>query len=136
VHLKFDHVIYKPPNSNRETAWHQDSAYTPRFWRYLRRVHWWLPLHDVSVEQGCMQYVPGTQHSARMKHVQVAPTSDAVRTFLPEGSEVVACPIDAGSACVHLPKTLHCAGPNITSRPREAFILQFVAPTLLPMFDI
>jgi ectoine hydroxylase-related dioxygenase (phytanoyl-CoA dioxygenase family) len=135
VHLKFDHAIYKPPKNNRETGWHQDSAYAPRFWRYHRRVHWWLPLHDVSLEQGCMQYVPGSQHDARMKHVPVGPTSDAIKTFLPHGAPVVACPVKAGSACAHLPKTLHCTGPNVTDRPREAFILQFVAPTKLPRFD-
>lgn len=135
VHLKFDHVILKPPMSNKETAWHQDSTYAPRFWRYHSRVHWWLPLHDVSVEQGCLQYVPGTQNSARMKHVPVSPASDAVRTFLPEGATVVPCPVKAGSACVHLPRTLHCTGPNVTDRPREAFILQFAATSALPRYD-
>jgi Phytanoyl-CoA dioxygenase (PhyH) len=87
VHLKFDHVILKPPMSNRETAWHQDAAYAPRIWRFQRRVHWWLPLHDVTVEQGCLQYVPGTHHSTWMKHVPAGPTSDAIKTFLPEGSK-------------------------------------------------
>lgn len=135
VHLKFDHVILKPPMNNKETAWHQDAAYAPRFWRYHARVHWWLPLHDVSVEQGCLQYVPGTQHSHRMKHGPVSPASDALRTYLPEGATVVPCPVKAGSACAHLPHTLHCTGPNVTDRPREAFILQFSATSKVPLFD-
>jgi phytanoyl-CoA hydroxylase len=135
VHLRFDHVILKPPMSNRETAWHQDAAYAPRIWRFQKRVHWWLPLHDVTLEQGCLQYVPGTHHSTRMKHVVVGPTSDAVKTFLPKGSKIVACPLTVGSACVHLPKTLHCTGPNLTQLPREAYILQFAARTLLPHLD-
>ncbi|MBV8700108.1 MAG: phytanoyl-CoA dioxygenase family protein [Bradyrhizobium sp.] len=135
VHLKFDHVILKPAMSNRETGWHQDAAYTPRIWRFHRRVHWWLPLHDVPIEQGCMRYVPGTHHSSRMKHAAVGPTSDAIKTVLPEGSKVVDCPVKAGSACVHLPKTLHCTGPNTTRFPREAYILQFASPSLLPRPD-
>jgi ectoine hydroxylase-related dioxygenase (phytanoyl-CoA dioxygenase family) len=135
AHLKFDHVILKPAMSNRETGWHQDAAYTPRIWRFHSRVHWWLPLHDVPIEQGCMRYVPGTHHSSRMKHVPVGPTSDAIKTFLPEGSKVVDCPVRAGSACVHLPRTLHSAGPNTTQLPREAYILQFAARSLLPILD-
>jgi len=135
VHLKFDHVILKPAMSNRETGWHQDAAYTPRIWRFHNRVHWWLPLHDVSIEQGCMRYVPGTHHSSRMKHVAVGPTSDAIKTFLPEQSKVVDCPVTAGSACVHLPKTLHSTGPNSTQLPREAYILQFAVRSLLPTID-
>lgn len=135
VHLKFDHVILKPAMSNRETGWHQDAAYTPRIWRFHNRVHWWLPLHDVPIEQGCMRYVPRTHHTSRMKHVAVAPTSDAIKTSLPEGSKVVDCPVTAGSACVHLPKTLHSAGPNATRLPREAYILQFAARSLLPTLD-
>jgi ectoine hydroxylase-related dioxygenase (phytanoyl-CoA dioxygenase family) len=135
VHLRFDHFIMKPPMSNRETAWHQDAAYAPRVWRFQKRVHWWLPLHDVTLEQGCLQYVPGTHHSTRMKHVVVGPTSDAIKTFLPKGSRVVACPLTVGSACLHLPKTLHCTGPNLTQLPREAYIVQFAARTLLPRLD-
>jgi ectoine hydroxylase-related dioxygenase (phytanoyl-CoA dioxygenase family) len=94
-----------------------------------------LPLHDVTVEQGCMRYVPGTHHSTRMKHVPVGPTSDAIKTFLPEGSTVVECPVRVGSACVHLPKTLHSSGPNTTQLPREAYILQFAVRTRLPRLD-
>jgi|SRR6516162_8371096 ectoine hydroxylase-related dioxygenase (phytanoyl-CoA dioxygenase family) len=135
VVLRFDHVILKPPMSNRETAWHQDAAYAPRIDRFHRRVHWWLPLHDVTVEQGCMRYVPRTHHSTRMKHVAVGPTSDAVKTFLLEGSTVVECPVRVGSACVHLPKTLHSSGPNTTQLPREAYILQFAVRTRLPRLD-
>src|SRR5579859_186010 len=135
VILRFDHLILKPPMSNRETAWHQDVAYAPRFHRYKRRVHWWLPLHDVTVEQGCMRYVPRTHHGTRMKHVAVGPTSDAIKTFLPEGSPVVQCPVRAGSACVHLPMTLHSSGANTTQRPREAYILQFAVRTRLPRVD-
>src|SRR4029077_15555646 len=104
-------------------------------WRFHNRVHWWLPLHDVPIEQGCMRYVPGTHHSSRMKHVAGGPTSDAIKTFLPEQSKVVDCPVTAGSACVHLPKTLHSAGPNITQLPREAYIVQFATQSFLPSLD-
>jgi ectoine hydroxylase-related dioxygenase (phytanoyl-CoA dioxygenase family) len=132
VEHSFDHIIIKPPMNNKETAWHQDSAYSRRLTFTKRRVHWWLPLHDVSVERGCMQYVPGTHRSPRMKHVPVAPTSDALRTYPEPGARIVTCPVRAGSATVHLPNTLHYTGPNLTTVPREAFIIQFSARSLVP----
>jgi ectoine hydroxylase-related dioxygenase (phytanoyl-CoA dioxygenase family) len=121
----FDHAIIKPPMNQRETAWHQDSAYSHRLNFAARRLHWWLPLHDVSVEQGCMRFVRGSHKIGQLRHVSVGATSDAIKTVLPNDAEVVVCPLRAGSATVHLPATLHSTGPNATQRPRFAFILQF-----------
>jgi ectoine hydroxylase-related dioxygenase (phytanoyl-CoA dioxygenase family) len=121
----FDHAIIKPPMNQRETAWHQDSAYSHRLNFAAQRLHWWLPLHDVSVEQGCMRFVRGSHKIGQLRHVSVGATSDAIRTLLPDDAEVVVCPLKAGSATVHLPATLHSTGPNATVRPRFAFILQF-----------
>ena len=45
--LKFDHVIAKPSFSNKETAWHQDIAYSRRITLSAKRLHWWLPLQPL-----------------------------------------------------------------------------------------
>jgi len=124
----FDHAIIKPPFNFRETAWHQDLAYNNRF-SFSDRLHWWLPLHDVTIEQGCMYYVRGSHRMGRLPHAAVAATSDALKTSLPEKADVVSCPLKAGSATVHTRATLHCTGPNKTSSARYAFILQFERST-------
>jgi hypothetical protein len=121
----FDHAIVKPPMNLKETAWHQDTAYSHRFNFAVDRLHWWLPLHDVSRDQGCMQFVRGSHKIGRLPHTPVAATSDAIRTILPENADVVSCPLQAGCATVHLPTTLHYTGPNRTDHPRYAFVVQF-----------
>jgi Phytanoyl-CoA dioxygenase (PhyH) len=123
VTYHFDHAIIKPPMNLKETPWHQDQAYAHRFNVAIDRLHWWLPLHDVSSDQGCMQFVRGSHQMGRLPHVPVAATSDAIKTSLPKKADVVTCPLRAGSATVHLPATLHHTGPNKTSSPRYAFIL-------------
>jgi ectoine hydroxylase-related dioxygenase (phytanoyl-CoA dioxygenase family) len=128
VAYNFDHAIVKPPFNFKETAWHQDYAYNRKF-NFSNRLHWWLPLHDVTIEQGCMFFMRGSHRMGRLKHVPVAGTSDALKTILPEKAEVVACPLHAGSATVHTQATLHCSGPNRTGSTRYAFILQFERST-------
>jgi len=132
VEMHYDHVIYKPPMNMKETAWHQDFAYGRRLTFSARRLHWWLPLHDVDADQSCMRFVPGSHKIGYLPHVPVAPTSDALKTELPASAQVVTCPLRAGSATVHLPATLHGTGPNRTNRSRTALILQFAARNWLP----
>jgi ectoine hydroxylase-related dioxygenase (phytanoyl-CoA dioxygenase family) len=132
VEVYYACVIFKPPMSMKETAWHQDAAYGRRLTFSSRRLHWWLPLHDVGEDQSCMRFVPGSHLMPVAKHIPAGPTSDALRTQLPEGATVVACPLKEGSATIHLPNTLHSTGPNNTNKPRTAFIVQYAARTLLP----
>lgn len=132
VERHYDHVIFKPPMNMKETAWHQDAAYGRQLTFSSRRLHWWLPLHDVDEDQSCMRFVPGSHLTRVAKHFRASPTSDALRTELPEGAKVVACPLKEGSATIHLPNTLHSTGPNKTNKPRTAFIVQYAARTRLP----
>jgi hypothetical protein len=134
VKAHYDHMIFKPPMNMKETAWHQDAAYGRRLTFSSRRLHWWLPLHDVSEAQGCMRFVPGSHLTPVARHIPAGPTSDALKTKVPEGEFVVACPLTEGSATIHLPNTLHSTGPNSTHKPRMAFIIQYAARTYLPRF--
>jgi ectoine hydroxylase-related dioxygenase (phytanoyl-CoA dioxygenase family) len=132
VEAHYDHVIFKPPMNMKETAWHQDAAYGRRLTFSSRRLHRWLPLHDVGEDQSCMRFVPGSHLTPVAKHFPVGPTSDALMTQLPEGATVAVCPLKEGSATIHLPNTLHGTGPNNTNKPRTAFIIQYAARTRLP----
>jgi ectoine hydroxylase-related dioxygenase (phytanoyl-CoA dioxygenase family) len=132
VEAHYDHVIFKPPMNMKETAWHQDAAYGRRLTFSSRRLHWWLPLHDVGEDQSCMRFVPGSHLTPVAKHFPASPTSDALKTQLPEGASVVVCPLKQGSATVHLPNTLHSTGPNNTDSPRTALIVQYAARTRFP----
>jgi hypothetical protein len=125
VEYRFDHAIYKPAFNGRATAWHQDEAYTldPR----LVTAHFWIPLQDVSVEMGCMQFIPGSHQERmrphhRLEHLRHA---HALTTDDVDVSRAVACPLRAGDVTVHVPRTLHYTGPNLTAVPRLAWSVEF-----------
>lgn len=122
--LGFDHCITKPPFNATATAWHQDCAYK-RITRTPRRLHWWLPLQDVNIQNGCMQFVRGSHLGPVQAHAPRSPRAHALQTYLPPGAVPVVCPLEAGGATIHLPKTLHYTGPNNTDTTRYAWIVQF-----------
>jgi hypothetical protein len=133
VQYRFDHAIYKPAFNGRATAWHQDEAYTldPA----LVTAHFWVPMQDVSVEMGCMQFIPGSHRERirrhhrleRLRHAHALETDDV------DASRAVACPLRAGDVTVHFPRTLHYTGPNLTAIPRLAWSLEFGPRRGLPL---
>jgi Phytanoyl-CoA dioxygenase (PhyH) len=121
--LVFDHFITKPPRSPAATAWHQDCAYK-RITRSACRLHWWLPFQNVSVKNGCMQFVPESHMGPVLRHEPRSKGAHALRTNLPLGAHALACPLELGGATIHLPKTLHYTGPNNSENARHAWIVQ------------
>jgi ectoine hydroxylase-related dioxygenase (phytanoyl-CoA dioxygenase family) len=123
VEYRFDHAIYKPAFNNAATAWHQDGAYSLE--PGLLTAHFWVPLQDVTVEMGCMHFIPGSHllglrpHRRRNGHAHALEIPDV------DARDAVARPLRAGDATVHAPRTLHYTGPNLTPWPRIAWSLEF-----------
>ena len=123
VEYRFDHTIYKPAFNGAATAWHQDEVYTldPR----LVTAHFWVPLHDVSVERGCMHFIPGSHLHGIQPHRRLNGHSHVREAVDVDAGGAVACPLRIGDATVHVPRTLHYTGPNLTPWPRTAWSLEF-----------
>lgn len=116
----FDHAIYKAPFNRSETPWHKDHAYTGHR-RLLRTIHFWIPLQTVTIESGCMQFMPGSHAAGMQPHRGRA--DGHVRAVVVEGVDrAVACPLPAGGVTIHSPLTLHYTGPNHTPEVRRAWI--------------
>ena len=131
----FDHAIYKPPHNNASTAWHQDEAYSGQAIP-LRSVHFWIPLQEATVENGCMWFIPGSNHGGVRPHYVAAhrtvgpnqtPAGATITTHDVDPTKAIACPLPVGSATVHHPLTLHYTGPNQTDDYRRVWILHFGA---------
>jgi hypothetical protein len=131
----FDHAIYKPPHNNASTAWHQDEAYSAQAIP-LRSVHFWIPLQEATVENGCMWFIPGSNHGGVLPHHVAAhrtvgpnqtPAGATITTNDVDRTKAVACPLPVGSATVHHPLTLHYTGPNQSDDYRRVWILHFGA---------
>jgi len=127
----FEHVILKPAGRGGATPWHQDEAYRadPNF--AYRQVSFWIPLQPATEQNGCMQFIPGSNRGDLLTHR--SPENDPRVHALECAADfatvsAVACPMDMGGATVHHGRTLHFAGPNLSTEPRYAYIMAFEVP--------
>jgi hypothetical protein len=119
------HMIEKPPLHSLAAPWHQDEAYWEPELDY-NAIGTWLPLHDVSVERGCMQFIPGSHKGNVLMHNFKGDVRGNL--LVADGvdeSKAVACPLTRGGATFHHPRTLHYTAPNTTDRPRLAYPIEF-----------
>ena len=126
-----DHAILKPAQYGAPTPWHQDEAYWDPAARY-HRLSIWVPFGDATVENGCMQFVPGSHEYEVLPHHEiegegVALELDDIEEYV-DKDEVVACEIPAGGATIHDSKTFHYTAPNQTDEPRRAYVLTLGLP--------
>ena len=122
-----DHAILKPPHSPQPTPWHQDEAYWDPTMNY-NSVSVWVPLQRVTIDTGCMWFVPGSHKLEVLKHRSVGNNLRITALELDEPfdtSNAIACPLPAGGATIHLSRTLHYTGANNSDVPRRAYIIVF-----------
>ncbi|MCK7593095.1 phytanoyl-CoA dioxygenase family protein [Pseudomarimonas salicorniae] len=130
----FDHCILKPANSVAATPWHQDEAHNQDPHYRHDQISFWIALQDVSEDNGCMRYLPGSNHGPVLPHC--SPNDDprihaleCPTTHFDEHAAVTA-PLRAGVCVLHDGLTLHSALPNRSSMDRLAYILVFRGPPL------
>jgi hypothetical protein len=135
VGYQFDHAIFKAPQNQTATAWHQDEAYSHEPIP-LRSVHFWIPLQAVTESNGCMWFIPGSHRGPLRAHRLLNGRTDGSNRKIAGGtlitdnvddSSAVACPLAIGGVTVHHPLTLHYTGPNQSNGIRKAWILHFGA---------
>ncbi|SMO56308.1 phytanoyl-CoA dioxygenase family protein [Fodinibius sediminis] len=133
VEATFFHAINKPPRHGAETPWHQDAAYWDPV-KLHNKISVWVPLQEVFVDNGCMQFIPRSHLMDILPHQSINndPRVQGLE-LVPEECEkikgkAVPCPLPPGGATFHGGYTLHYAGPNKTDRPRRAIILEAELP--------
>lgn len=129
--FRFEHAIMKPAHTGVETPWHQDEAYWEPGLEY-NDLSIWIPLQEATLENGCMQFVPGSHMQDVLPHHSIGHDPRIIGLEV-DGADAlaagaVACPIPAGGATVHHCRTLHYTGPNRSNGPRRAYILAFGTP--------
>jgi ectoine hydroxylase-related dioxygenase (phytanoyl-CoA dioxygenase family) len=127
------HMIDKPPRTGHDTPWHQDEA----FWELNLGYHAcavWLALDDVDVDNGCMEFRPGSHRLGIVPHRHLY--DDPMVSALVVDDDMddavsVAVPLSAGGATFHTQTTMHHTGPNRTDRRRRAYAMEFQLPPVL-----
>lgn len=124
------HAILKPAGIGVATPWHQDEAY----WkpdRQYRSISIWIPLQDVTEENGCLWFNDGSHEWEVLEHRSIGGDTRVHGLELVDDSvirDAVACPLPAGGFTIHRNRTAHYAGPNLTEAPRRALVLSSTLP--------
>jgi ectoine hydroxylase-related dioxygenase (phytanoyl-CoA dioxygenase family) len=124
--VSWGHMIRKPVVGSRLAPWHQDEAYWEPELEYHALASW-LPLHDVTVEMGAMQFIPGSHKAGVLDHVFYGDTPPGDNLLEAVGVDVttaVACPLRKGGCTFHDKNTLHFTEPNTTDLPRYAYPIE------------
>ncbi|HEX4125768.1 MAG TPA: phytanoyl-CoA dioxygenase family protein [Tepidisphaeraceae bacterium] len=124
-----EHAIFKPPFSGAPTPWHQDEAYWGAEYEH-NAMSFWIPLQPATLENGCMQFIPGSHRLPVQPHHSIGhdPRVHGLEVDEVDASGAVACPLPAGGCTIHHNRTFHYAGPNRSAIPRRAYISGFGLP--------
>jgi hypothetical protein len=124
------HMVRKAPRDTERLPLHQDEAFWDPNFDY-RSLGVWMPLDPATVESGCMQLVPGSHRKGIQPH-QLGQGDPAV-TYIElvdqatNAANSVPHPIPIGGASFHHCRTIHGSGPNVSDRPRRAYINEWQA---------
>jgi ectoine hydroxylase-related dioxygenase (phytanoyl-CoA dioxygenase family) len=128
VRLWHDQGLVKFPRDSKATAWHQDTVYWPM--NEYGGLSCWMALDDVTVDNGCMWFIPGSHKLGPLEPVDLGnATDDSILSVLPpefRDRKPVSMEMKAGSCTFHNGLTLHYAGPNVSDRLRRAMVTIFI----------
>lgn len=127
VRFWHDQLFCKPAHHGGVVAWHQDYSYWTRT-EPMQHLTCWIALDDATVDNGCLQYVPGSHRWDLLPITGLAGDMHAIQRVLsPEQWEAlqnpVAIELSAGQAAFHHPLMVHGSGENNTDRSRRATVL-------------
>lgn len=126
VRLWHDQLFCKPPLNGGVVAWHQDYSYWTRT-TPLAHLTCWIALDDVTVENGCPQYVPGTHRWADLPITGLTGEMNAIESVLSaeQQREFRPVPIELkrGECSFHHPKLIHGSFENRSLRPRRGAVI-------------
>ena len=126
------HVRIKPPERNVDanedrahivsTDWHQDKGVTLETADNTQMVTVWLAITDATVENGCLQVMPGIQEEL-IPHCSLGQTG--IRDHHLPKRQATPCPVKAGGAVIFHPMTPHASLSNNSDGYRWSFDLRY-----------
>ena len=121
-------LIFKPPRIGGEVHCHQDSTFL--YTEPESCVGFWFALEDATVENGCMQFIPGG-HKMGLKERQRRGADGKLHfetldpTPWPEGA-VVPAEAKTGTLVIFDGRSPHMSGPNQSDKSRCAYTLHVI----------
>ena len=120
--------IFKPPRIGGEVVCHQDSTYI--YTEPESCVGFWFALEDATLENGCMQFIPGG-HKLPLKKRNVRKAGGTLVTETldttpwPEDRKIAA-EVPAGTLVIFDGRMPHLSAANQSSKSRHAYTLHVI----------
>ena len=120
--------IFKPPRIGGEVYCHQDSTFL--YTEPESCVGFWFALEDATIENGCMQFIPGG-HLGPLRELHYR-GSDGNMTFksldeTPWPDDAIRpVEVKAGSMVIFDGRAPHMSGPNLSGKSRHAYTLHII----------
>ncbi len=119
-----DMALLKPPFRGSEKPWHQDTAYFD--WTPLSGILGvWIALDEATVDNGCMQVIPGTHLEGPVAHYHVRDCQLANGQVAVQ--RVATIPLQQGGVLFFSGLLQHGTPPNHTPRRRRALQFHYAA---------
>ncbi len=125
IRIWHDQALIKPPWGN-PTGWHLDNPY----WSFYSRdaISIWVALDDVTPDNGCLYFVPGSHKTATYDNVGIGSNIGDLFDAYPQWSAMTAASaaMKAGSCSFHNGLCAHGAGANMTPYHRRAMTCAYM----------
>ena len=126
-------LFIKEPGSAKTVSWHQDITY----WGMGEtddEVTAWIALSDVSVEAGCMRFIPGSHKGGVVAHEDTF----AADNLLSRGQQIadvreeeaIHGPLRPGEMSLHHGRCFHASGQNRSDDRRIGLAIRYVTPAV------
>ena len=123
--------IFKPPRIGGEVVCHQDSSYI--YTEPESCVGFWFALEDATLENGCMQFIPGAHRMPLKKRNYRRPDGRLVTETLDETpwpeERRIAAQAPAGTLVIFDGRAPHLSAANRSDRSRHAYTLHVIDRT-------
>jgi hypothetical protein len=135
ITLDYDQFLAKRPKRDRAVfAWHQDLGYWPTGTPDTRTVTCSLALDDATLENGCLQVVPGSHRESELRPHRPSAWSSSpelreeahtLTVELRPTDTIVPLPVRRGSITVHNERIVHGSPGNTTDGWRRTYVVAF-----------
>jgi hypothetical protein len=126
VRFWHDQLFCKPAFHGGVVAWHQDYSYWTRT-TPLAHLTCWIALDDVTLENGCPQYVPGTHQWPDLPITGLTGEMNAIESVLTQEQKAqfnpVAIELKRGECSFHHPRLIHGSYENRSNQPRRGTVI-------------
>ncbi len=120
--------IFKPPRIGGEVYCHQDSTFI--YTEPESCVGFWFALEDATLENGCMQFIPGGHKMGLKERHYRGPDGKLMFETLddtpwPEDRRIAA-EAKTGTVVIFDGRSPHLSGPNLSDKSRHAYTLHVI----------